>query len=243
MNHNTNAIIDNKTLKIALLTAIPIHIVFYLLPDKSFGISSTDITSRVLLNVIYQLIMTVILILVLRKFLTYSWKYIKQIGFSNSLKFIWCGFLLALGISFTWNIIDYIFTGCKYDIHSVSEDNIREYTKAFPLLNSLLAIFVVPFTEECLYRGIILSFLNRINKYVAIIGTSAAFSLLHIFSTLLQPDISFISIILRFIYYFLFGLSLCLVYKKYNSLWICVGVHIVWNTFAQSILLIKQFIN
>ncbi|GEM_PF-2765802 len=243
MNSNTRIFIDNKTLKIALLTAIPIHIISILLPNKAYGISSSDVTSRVLLNVIHQLIIGVILILVLKKFLTHSWEHIKQIGFSNSLMFIWSGFLLALGIICAWRLMDYIFTGYKYDIRGINQENIREYSNAFPVLTSLLAIFVAPFTEECLYRGIIFSFLNKINIYVAIIGTSIAFSLLHIISSLRQPDISFISILLLFINYFLTGLSLCLVYKKYNNLWICVGVHSAWNIFSHSILLLNQFIN
>ena len=100
----------------------------------------------------------------------------------------------------------------------------------FPtLLKSLFLFILVSFTEEILVRGYILNnLLTSMNKYFALLISSAIFALLHLFN----PHISTLS----FLNLFLAGVLLGASYIFTKNLWFPISLHLFWNFIQGTIL-------
>ena len=101
----------------------------------------------------------------------------------------------------------------------------------FKISNLTLSIgifIIVALSEELLVRGYILSnLMNSFNKYLALIISSAIFSLMHGFN----PNIN----LLAFIALFLSGILLGLAYIYTKNLWFPIALHFSWNFFEGTI--------
>ncbi len=92
----------------------------------------------------------------------------------------------------------------------------------------IVLFIVVAFSEELLVRGYILSnLMASCNKYLALIISSAIFSLLHSFN----PNINAFA----FMDLFLSGILLGLSYIYTKNLWFPIALHFSWNFFQGTI--------
>ncbi len=226
---------DNRTLKKIIYYAFPLHIIFNILSFifRALNINtSLTLTSRLMINIIYELIISFILIFVLKEYLYKSWLAFKKRGISLNLKAILLGFLLACSMLYAWKIIDLVLTHNKYDLIGANQENIQNCRAVFPLATSFLSIIIAPFTEECLYRGAIFYILKKANDYIAMLGTAILFAFVHVIPSFTNSSINPISLFFIFMNYFPLGLCLSIIYKKHNNIWINIGVHMVWNIFA-----------
>lgn len=96
------------------------------------------------------------------------------------------------------------------------------------LILSIGIFIIVALTEELLVRGYVLgNLLNSLNKYVALIVSSAIFSLLHVGN----PNINWFA----FVDLFLAGVLLGLSYIYTKNLWFPIALHFSWNFFQGTI--------
>ena len=88
-----------------------------------------------------------------------------------------------------------------------------------------LALFiVVSFHEEIMMRGYVLNnLMQSMNRYAALSISSVIFMSIH----LLNPNISFLSVINLF----LAGIVLGIYYMHKQNLWLPIGMHLTWNFF------------
>ena len=92
----------------------------------------------------------------------------------------------------------------------------------FFLLILTAGLFALVVSEELIARGYILRTLEtHFNTVFAIVASSLLFSLFH----LLRPNAS----LMGFLNIFLIGCFLALLYVKYKSLWVPIGLHFGWN--------------
>ncbi len=92
------------------------------------------------------------------------------------------------------------------------------------LLISVLLFLIVAVVEEALFRGYVLkNLMLSCNKYLALIISSALFSLMHGFN----PNMSLFS----FFGLFCAGIILGITYVYTKNLWYPIGLHFGWNFF------------
>lgn len=95
------------------------------------------------------------------------------------------------------------------------------------LLAALVMYLSLAIFEELVFRGYLLrKLLGRVHKYLAILISAFAFSLMHF----LNPSYDFLS----FVNIFLAGVFLAIMYIVTNNIWLIVGFHTFFN-FTQSL--------
>ncbi len=92
------------------------------------------------------------------------------------------------------------------------------------LMLYLIMFMLVAILEECMVRTYLLhSLMQSMNKYVALVITSAIFSILHA----MNPGVDLFSLIELF----LAGILLGLWYIHRGNIWFPIGLHFTWNYF------------
>lgn len=96
-------------------------------------------------------------------------------------------------------------------------------------------IFIVPITEEFIFRGILQRWLSpKIGPWLAITGASVTFAALHysgsqgVFNFVLLPSLFLLSCYLGYLY------------ERQRSLWAPIGLHAMFNFMSASMLILEQ---
>jgi membrane protease YdiL (CAAX protease family) len=109
---------------------------------------------------------------------------------------------------------------------------VEKYGKSVgSVLNGELAITIIfilmsPFAEEILFRGIIFNVCSKFGDVFAIIFSSLAFALAH-------------GQILWSIYTFFLGVLLCIIYRKYATIWAPILMHFSFNLASVAMILLS----
>ncbi|MCF7849839.1 MAG: CPBP family intramembrane metalloprotease [Kiritimatiellales bacterium] len=105
------------------------------------------------------------------------------------------------------------------------EIDIQEVAKLFTQTHSLpakaalvgLAVVAAPFFEELVFRGILFPFLaRRIGLSGSIMAVSTLFAVMHFHVPMAAP-------------LFVLSVAFCLAYWRTGSLWVCIGMHALFN--------------
>lgn len=103
-----------------------------------------------------------------------------------------------------------------------------------PYTTLLIVIFLAPFVEEVLFRGLVFGNLKGKSAAVAYLVSCALFALLHVWQfAVVNQDITYFLLMLQ---YLVPGLVLAWVYERSGTLWTSIGLHMAVN--AISVLLI-----
>lgn len=106
--------------------------------------------------------------------------------------------------------------GMEFELQEVVQFIAKEHSllKVFYILT---AIVVAPFFEELLFRGLLFPYLvKRAGLAGGTILVSLFFALIHFHLPSMVP-------------LFLFSIVLCLAYWRMSSLWVCIGMHALFN--------------
>ncbi|MBE6975599.1 MAG: CPBP family intramembrane metalloprotease [Ruminococcaceae bacterium] len=95
------------------------------------------------------------------------------------------------------------------------------------LLTAVCVVFLVPLTEECLYRGAVFGSLYRKSKLAAYLVSTALFSLVHIDGWFGVTDIA--TLALSFLQYIPAGLCLAAAYEISGSIAAPILIHMAVN--------------
>jgi len=106
------------------------------------------------------------------------------------------------------------------------------FTQPHPLHYRLmltgLAVIAAPFFEELVFRGIFFPYLaHRIGLPGSITAVSALFALVHFHLPMAIP-------------LFLLSVAFCLAYWRTGSLWVCIGMHTIFNSISIAALSVLQ---
>lgn len=144
-------------------------------------------------------------------------------AYKNILKvllFAVLGFILY----FTWNIAFSLFTFALQPEHINANDQvIGEMASEKYLLMFIGAVFLVPVTEETLFRGLIFGTLYRKNELLGLFLSAIIFSSIHVVGYIGQQDA--LSLLVSFLQYLPAGLALGLSYAWSGSLVTPILIH------------------
>jgi len=139
----------------------------------------------------------------------YEWK-------SNFIPLIIIGLILSFSVSYIIGAILTYLPG--YD--GMMDNYLAMFGDIDPIDLILTVAVIGPICEEIIFRGVILEgLLKKYDTTKAILFSSLIFSVIH-----LQP--------LQVISTFFIGLILGWIYVKTQSLWVCIGIHIINNLVA-----------
>lgn len=118
------------------------------------------------------------------------------------------------------------FNANNTNVYTMAQDN---YTLVY-----IGTVFLAPFTEELLYRGVLFCPLERKNRVLAYIVSASVFSLIHIVGYI--GVISPINFLISFIQYLPAGICFAWAYEKSDNIWTPILMHITNNQISISIM-------
>lgn len=94
----------------------------------------------------------------------------------------------------------------------------------------LIVIFLAPFVEEVLFRGLVFGNLRRKSAAVGYLVSCLLFALLHVWQfAVVNQDITYFLLMIQ---YLVPGLVLAWVYDRTGTLWTSIGLHAAANALS-----------
>ena len=184
-----------------------------------FGINYTslDLSKKVIISFLINLLFIILLLFVYRKELkkdTIDFKNNYKKYISTYIIYYVVGIIL-MGAS---NVILQLITNLKI---SGNESQVRELISAAPLYMFFSTVIYAPFVEELIFRKSIRNIVK--NKYLFIIISGFIFGILHII------DFNNYKEILMGIPYIIMGIDFAYIYYKSNNIFTTMSLHIIHN--------------
>ena len=99
-----------------------------------------------------------------------------------------------------------------------------------PRTTILIVVFLAPFVEEVLFRGLVFGNLRGKSPWLGYAVSCALFALLHVWQfAVVNHDITYFLLMVQ---YLVPGLVLCWVYDRSGTLWTAIGVHAAANALS-----------
>lgn len=126
--------------------------------------------------------------------------------------------------------MDFVMSFLMPGFSNINDAAISELARANYTLMLIGVVFLVPLSEEMLYRGLIFRNLWQDSKIAAYLLSMAAFAAIHVLGYIGSEDIT--RIVLCFIQYLPAGLCLAWTYTKADNIFAPVAVHAIVNAVA-----------
>jgi membrane protease YdiL (CAAX protease family) len=99
-----------------------------------------------------------------------------------------------------------------------------------PHMTLLIVVFLAPFVEEVLFRGLVFGNLQKKNPLAGYIVSCLLFALLHVWQfAVVSQDITYFLLMVQ---YLVPGIILAWVYERSGTLWTSIILHAVTNALA-----------
>ena len=113
---------------------------------------------------------------------------------------------------------------------NLNDTTISAQIQDAPHMTLLIVIFLAPFVEEVLFRGLVFGNLRRKSAAVGYLVSCLLFALLHVWQfAVVNRDVTYFLLMLQ---YLVPGLVLAWVYDRTGTLWTSVGLHAAANALA-----------
>ncbi len=118
------------------------------------------------------------------------------------------------------------------DFGNVNDAVIGELSQEHYKLFSFCTVFLVPVTEETLYRGLLFQGLHRKSRLLAYLASTLVFAAIHVIGYIGLYD--FTTLLLCYIQYLPAGIALCFAYEKADTIVAPILMHIAINQIGMS---------
>lgn len=179
--------------------------------------------SETLINALYFFLNFCFVLLVFYRFL---WKSL-HLGLQQPWKTLRSAFLGFAAYYISSYLLNLAITAVMPDFSNVNDNAIASMDGTHFALVTLGIIFLVPITEETLYRGLIFRGLYAKSRPVAYFVSALLFASIHVIGYV--GDFSPKHLFLCLIQYFPAGLSLAWAYTKADTIWAPILMHITIN--------------
>lgn len=130
-----------------------------------------------------------------------------------------------------YRVLSLFFTGRP----NLNDTAIVAQVSAAPRTTALIVIFLAPFVEEVLFRGLVFGCLKEMSRPVAYVVSAALFSLLHVWTfALWQWDVTYLILMLQ---YLVPGLVFAWAFDRSGTLWTSILLHAAVNALALYVIL------
>ena len=177
-----------------------------------------------LLNFLVFAIVFLLAVLIFHRFLKENFRKIK-----NNLP--WCVIwaLAGFGIYMVGNImITAVIMAIDPDFINVNDAAIDLLLEGNFRLLAFAMIFLVPLSEECMYRGLLFQGMYRLGRPLAYLLSTVCFALIHVVGYIGTQSIT--TLFLCFLQYLPAGIALAWAYEKTDSIWTPILMHMIINS-------------
>lgn len=153
--------------------------IIYLVPlvAMSIDISKLSLSTQIILMVIADLLVSIMLFLIYKKYLIEKWHDFKN-NFNNYFETGIKAWLIGLGIMWVCNFLLAEFSPVK---EAINENQVQALITASPILAMMLTTVFAPINEEMIFRKSIQDFIKH--KWLFIIISGLIFGYLHVSSS------------------------------------------------------------
>ena len=113
---------------------------------------------------------------------------------------------------------------------NLNDTTISAQIQDAPRVTLLIIVFLAPFVEEVLFRGLVFGNLKQKSRVVAYLASCFLFALIHVWQfAVVNQDITYFLLMVQ---YLVPGIILAWVYERSGTLWTSVILHAVTNALA-----------
>jgi hypothetical protein len=113
---------------------------------------------------------------------------------------------------------------------NLNDSAISAQIDSAPHMTALIVIFLAPFVEEVLFRGLVFGNLRHKSRPVAYVVSCLLFALLHVWQFVVGThDLTYFLLTLQ---YLVPGLVLAWAYDHSGTLWTSIGIHAIANALS-----------
>lgn len=184
------------------------------------------------LNLLFQLIMLVTMVAILKDFIIESVRHFSK-GWKTEL--LW-GFSVGFPVMFITNSLLGGLVTLFISNESANEAAITQQAQSNFALIAVTTIILAPVVEELFFRGIIFRSFSRYNVVLGMVVSSLFFGFVHVYQALLAGDVSQLYYLIQ---YGGMGLVLAWVYVIRRNILSAIFVHLLNNAISMVILWIS----
>ena len=151
----------------------------------------------------------------------------------NACKAVVVGLIALYGL----NELVYRLTRLLVNNHTnLNDSTVSAQIHDAPRVTLLIVIFLAPFVEEVLFRGLVFGNLRGKSRTVAYLVSCLLFALLHVWQfAVVNRDLTYFLLMIQ---YLVPGLVLAWVYDHSGTLWTSIGLHAAANALSALVLLV-----
>lgn len=211
-----------------------IFFVIYLLvlpfaADPLFDLAGTLLGTTIssgLRSAIYYYALFAVTIVIFHKFITdTSRRFLDALG--GAVKYTGMGLVALYGLNeLLYRLTNLIFTNRT----NLNDITISAQIEDAPRTTLLIVIFLAPFVEEVLFRGLVFGNLRSKNPLWGYVVSCLLFALLHVWQfAVVEQDLTYFLLAVQ---YLVPGVVLAWVYERSGTLWSSIALHAVANALA-----------
>ena len=209
-------------------------LVMPLLLERLFSLAETLLATRIepgFRSALYYYVLFAVTLLIFHRFLSFTTsRFFDNLGRSLTALF------LALLVFYGANELMYRVLSLFFANRSNLNDTlIFAQVYAVPRTTALITVFLAPFVEEVLFRGLVFGCLKDVNRVAAYVASAALFSLLNVFAfALWRWNLTHLVLALQ---YLVPGLVFAWAFDRSGTLWTSILLHAAVNALALYVVL------
>ena len=182
--------------------------------------------SGALQNIIYYYILFAVTLIIFHGFLGRTTRHLAD-NLDGAGKTLLIGLVALYGL----NELVYRLTNLVFTNHTnLNDTTISAQIDDAPHVTLLIVIFLAPFVEEVLFRGLVFGNLKPKSRTAAYLVSCLLFALLHVWQfAVVNQDITYFLLMVQ---YLVPGLVLAWVYDHTGTLWTSIGLHAAANALS-----------
>ena len=177
-------------------------------------------------NMIYYYVLFAVTVIIFHKFLMRTSR-----QFADNLGIACKSVLVGLVGLYGLNELAYRLTNLvMVNRTNLNDTAISAQMSAAPHMTLLIVVFLAPFVEETLFRGLVFGNLKGKSRPVAYVVSCALFALLHVWQfAVVHQDVTYFLLMLQ---YLVPGVVLAWAYDRSGTLWTSIALHALANALS-----------
>ena len=205
------------------------ELVLPLLANKLFGIVEVLLDTKIsdsLANIIYYYVLFAIVLLLFHSFLAHTTSRFLG-GVSRAMTTFCMGLLVFYGANELFYRVANVLFNSRTNLNDMT---IAASINAAPRLTALIIVFLAPFVEEVLFRGLVFGCLKEKSRVAAYVISCVLFAFMHVWTFALSSwDWSYLILMLQ---YLVPGLVFAWAFDHSGTLWTSILLHATVNALA-----------